>query len=222
MFDFKKKTLSLFFTSALVYLSLVSYISYPLTTLLKAIPILCLLALVSRIEFDSNVKKFLLSALSLSILGDIALTLPLRHQLELGLGFFLIAHCFYIAIFFRDLTFNFKKIVTCLLIILSATMIYSSLITLLGDLLIPVSVYITIITTMACFSVLTSAFSVTATVGAMIFMLSDSLIACNEFIVPEYNLTVGIMISYYLAQLLLVIGISGCFDLKTRLKRSCQ
>lgn len=204
---YQKKLLGVFFTTAVVYLGLVNFISYPLTTLLKPIPIFCLLALVSRAKFDENIKKYLLSALSFSVLGDIALTLPIRHQLELGLGFFLIAHCFYIAIFFRGLVFKPRKIALSLSVILYVIYMCSLLVPLLGDLLIPVCLYMSVITVMVCSAILSSHFAMPALIGAVIFMASDSMIALNEFILPEYNFTLGIMVTYYIAQLLLVVGI---------------
>jgi uncharacterized membrane protein YhhN len=45
-------------------------------------------------------------------------------------------------------------------------------------------------------------------IGALFFMISDSLIANNMFLIKIVNSSLWILLTYYLAQLLIVFGTS--------------
>lgn len=202
-----KTWLSLFVMTAIGYLAVLSFITFPLTTVIKPIPIVVLLLYVLLMVESGYKKNLLIGALVFSIGGDIALTLPLSKQLELGLGMFLIAHCFYIKLFCMNLQLNVAKFLLCAAIIGLSVMMLIQLWSHLGELLIPVIVYMIVLNIMAMTAVLGTGHQFITGLGAIIFLGSDSLIAINEFLYPEANLTLGIMLTYYLAQILIVTGV---------------
>jgi uncharacterized membrane protein YhhN len=97
-------------------------------------------------------------------------------------------------------------------IVLAGTGLVVILYSKLGDLQIPVIVYAAVITTM----VLTALFRYGRTsnssfwqvfIGAVLFMISDSILAINKFLDPITNAGLYIMITYVAAQFLIVHGI---------------
>lgn len=73
------------------------------------------------------------------------------------------------------------------------------------ELVAPIVVYLVVISTMAITSV--AAGAVVAVVGALLFMLSDSLIAESRFVKERAWHGVGIMVTYHLALVGLVLGL---------------
>ena len=77
----------------------------------------------------------------------------------------------------------------------------------LGGLTIPVYAYVFIITLMVIFAVFRGAPSPAVWIGAVLFLLSDAIIAVQKFMeidVPQESIL--IMASYYLAQILIGEG----------------
>ncbi|HFR5453750.1 TPA: lysoplasmalogenase family protein, partial [Legionella pneumophila] len=105
-YSFSKPVSWVFLFTAVIYLVSLSFIQYPATTVLKPIPIVCLIVGVFRTFLPLLAKIFLILALVFSLAGDVVLTLPVALQLELGIGCFLLAHCFYIALFLKSFQFN--------------------------------------------------------------------------------------------------------------------
>lgn len=202
-----KPWLGLYLVLAGLYLALVSSIQFPLTTCLKPLPILLLAIYVAINCKQPPLRKYLLLALIFSMGGDIALSVPMAMQLETGLGLFLLAHVFYIIIFSRSLKFDLTKSIVCLAIIISSAMMFSFIHGYLGELLIPVVVYMLVINVMAISAIGGTKHHWVSAAGAVVFMVSDSLIALDEFVFTDINFTLAIMTSYYLAQLLIVTGI---------------
>jgi len=198
-----------FLLSAVVYLLLVSFISYPLTTFLKPLPIFCLLIWSFYLDLPRRHKVFLQGALLFSALGDITLSLPITNQLEVGLGLFLIAHCSYIRLFIQQVHVTKKRLLACLAVIAISIGMLVILMPSLGQLLIPVIVYVIVITIMSLSAILNKNFQRRIVWGALNFMLSDSMIAINQFLFPQLNLTLAIMLTYYLAQRLIFEGIKS-------------
>jgi len=78
----------------------------------------------------------------------------------------------------------------------------------LGDMLIPVAAYLFIIFAMGISAALGAANHTLVIAGAGLFILSDSLIAINQFLTPVPLSDLLIMITYYLAQLFITFGSS--------------
>ena len=171
----------------------------------KPIPVLMLIWMV----LPHN-DKWLLRALGFSVLGDMILELPQQLPFALGLGSFLIAHIMYIR---RFLIAPVTKIWWPIApISLYCGILFWYMIPNLGPLLVPVFLYILVIATMLWSA---NIFSHTHKnylpfIGAVFFVLSDSLIAINKFIVPFSQARYSIIITYWLAQYLIIIPLISC------------
>ena len=170
--------------------------------------------------------KFITAALILSWLGDIFMMFQQTQPLFflLGLGAFLLGHVFYIGSFTRRYKKEDKAYVTgkgmvlrqplwILPLLLYGGGLYYYLYPHLGEMKVPVVVYSVAITLMALtaanrkgrVSYLSFRYIL---IGALLFVLSDSVIALNTF---KYfgnlnNAAFWIMLPYGLGQLLIVIG----------------
>ena len=146
-----------------------------------------------------------IAAVIFSGLGDIALDLDRKKYFIFGLGFFLISHVFYIFTFLSikkpDLSNRGRLLIIAGLLSIMVYLIHDKL----GALTIPVFLYMAVIATMASIASLTSGPGVFW--GAVIFMLSDSMIAINKFVHPLGGFSIMIIITYYIAQYVIVTGL---------------
>tara|TARA_R110000868_G_scaffold107275_3_gene293505 strand:- start:4628 stop:5299 length:672 start_codon:yes stop_codon:yes gene_type:complete len=164
-------------------------------------------------------KKYLLTALAFSWIGDIILLFTDRDELFfiVGLIAFLISHIVYILLFNKQLRYKNRKNKAVFWIGVTTIIMYliimiSILLPSLGNLTIPVFVYALVISTMLLFAfkgflnweesgnwyILT---------GAIAFVTSDSILAFNKFYNPIVLSSFLIMITYLIAQYLIVMGI---------------
>jgi alkenylglycerophosphocholine/alkenylglycerophosphoethanolamine hydrolase len=166
----------------------------------KPIPVLFLIWSLYTMRSSDRV---LLGALIFSVLGDIILELPEHLPFALGLGSFLIAHIFFIRYFLKGET---QKVWWPLIpIFLYCGSLLYFMIPNLGPLLLPVCIYVFVIAMMLWAS---SIYAYThhqylPLCGAILFAVSDSLIAINKFIVPFLMARYAIIITYWLAQYLI-------------------
>jgi uncharacterized membrane protein YhhN len=221
-YNVPKHAVFAFLFTAVLYLTFLSFISYPLTTLLKPIPLVCLIIGVLRTELLIGVKTLLVTALGFSFLGDIVLTLQVPLVLEVGIGCFLLAHCFYIALFLKAYKFRISHFLCYVPILLWMIVFAAFLIPYLGSLLIPVLIYFCILMLMVF-----SAFQVTQqglviAFGALCFMVSDLTLAYNLFAYPQLNVSIFIMFTYYMAQLLLTWGLTNLYKPRADYSSSIQ
>ena len=177
---------------------------YPGSYLLKPLPILIMAHL--SFFFLKGADKYLMTAAFLfCAVGDILLDLSRADYFVIALVSFLIAHILYSVVFFKDFKFQKKR-----LVIVGALIIYVTLIfylSKLGALLIPVLIYIIVITIMGIFATFSDRPVNGVLLGALLFVLSDSLIAVNKFIHPlPYSAIINMSI-YYWAQYKIGMGI---------------
>lgn len=196
---------------AIIFLSSLHNLHYPMTTFLKPLPIFALLITVAISSIPSSAKFVLMTALFMSSLGDIALTLPLSKQLEIGLFFFLLAHLSYIGLYRRILKREQTKSVKSPLFVGAiciglgyAAVLLHYLWPFLGDKMIPVMVYVGVILIMAMLAVRVQLY---CAIGAVLFVISDSIVAIDEFVNHAQLHFFTIMLTYYLAQWFLVFGL---------------
>ncbi len=151
----------------------------------------------------------LLGALVASLVGDVLLMQSDAYFIP-GLVAFLVAHGFYIALFLQDSPrFPSGRALLATLGVGAAMLVW-----LWGGLTDPglkiaVPVYVGVIALMAAqaigrATVLRDARAWGVAVGALVFMLSDALIAVNRFVLPLPLAPLWILSSYYLAQCLIV------------------
>ena len=159
----------------------------------------------------------LLAALVFSLGGDVFLMLPGDQPLWglptfiLGLGSFLVAHLFYIALFCQGQAWFPSKRALLLVLGVGAAM-YAIVWGGLGNdtvLKIAVAAYVTVISLMTAQAIgravtLGDSASRWVAVGACVFMVSDSLIAINKFVTPVALSSLWILVTYYCAQMLIV------------------
>jgi uncharacterized membrane protein YhhN len=197
-----------------VILFLVLYLTlypYTLSFAVKAVPV-ALLLLFTLIVKRGAVRGLLASGLLFSLAGDVLLDLDRSRFFIFGLACFLLAHVFYTVLFLRDLRFRRNA-----LPLIAGVLIYASLLAWLlrgmdPERIVPVMVYLGVISLMTVSAALYSAGrswkgSDLVVIGAGIFMLSDSVIAVNQFLQPiPYSLMISLPL-YWIAQFLIVRGI---------------
>lgn len=203
-----------FLVTAFLYLILVSFISYPLNTLLKPIPIACLILGVLQRDLIPWAKIMLVLALGFSLAGDIVLTLPVTLSLEVGIGCFLLAHCCYIVLFLNSFKFNRLQLLYFLPVLLLMGFVAYTMIPYLGALLIPVMIYFCVLMTMAFTAFQVKKEGLVIGSGALLFLLSDMTLALGLFIYPQVDVRLFVMFTYYAAQFFLTWGIAGIYKLE--------
>lgn len=159
---------------------------------------------------DSTARWCFVVALAFSMVGDIFLMLPNRDRwFVFGLGAFLIGHLAYVPglvlLSFGPIGFLVGLGVVAVAMATIGRRVVTAVQAGEPDLLVPVIVYMGVISLMvAC------AFATTkpiAIAGALLFYVSDSMIAWNGFVKPFRNASVAIMVTYHLGQIGLVLSL---------------
>ena len=159
------------------------------------------------IAYQEGVKnKWLYIALLFSFGGDVFLMFNGLNYFLLGLSSFLLAHVFYIVLFLPQTKFAFLPIVAFGLVTVGyLTFLYPHI---ASDFRIPVIAYCTVITLMGIVAAsrIKSASFVYILVGAILFIISDSLIAYHKFYTALPNDALLVMTTYGAAQFLILEG----------------
>jgi uncharacterized membrane protein YhhN len=192
---------AIFWLSAILFIVLLPYTPSVLTTLLKIVPITMLAILVIRATGDWK-RIGILAALGFSACGDIFME---SDKFIFGLSSFLIAHICYLVVFCRNIEFNRLRVLLALILVSSTFISATILSPNLGELAIAVYFYIGVITIMGITTSLGAKNHPMVILGALTFMVSDSIIAFNRFDAPIEGARYAIMITYYLAQYLLTV-----------------
>jgi uncharacterized membrane protein YhhN len=156
-------------------------------------------------------------------MGDIALQLTSFHESFFlgGLGSFLVTQVIYTVAFFSTKGPNilfFRKIYLAVPVVLYGVLIYWLLADGLGDMKIPVTIYTIVIMTMVLGALNRSgkvnpqSFRLVL-LGAILFVLSDSMLAIHKFEQPFELARVATMSSYITAQYLIAMGCIRQFNL---------
>ena len=130
----------------------------------------------------------------------------------LGLVAFLTAHIMYVLLFLKHRNTKVSPFGFIALLLVYAASLFNFLKDGLGVMLIPVVVYMLVILSMATsaylrknkVNILSYGF---VFLGALFFMVSDSILALNKFYQPIPWSNISIMVTYAVAQYLIVIGI---------------
>ena len=151
----------------------------------------------------------LVAALAASMAGDVFLMLPGGYFIP-GLASFLVAHLFYIALFRQGVSWFPSGLALAAGLAVGAAM-YAWVWTGLNDTVLKIAVgaYVSVISLMVAqaigrATVHRNPASTAVALGACIFMLSDSLIAINRFVQPLPLVSLWVLTTYYLAQILMV------------------
>ena len=157
-------------------------------------------------------QRWFVAALVFSLAGDVLLMLP-REQFVAGLSAFLVAHLCYTAGFWTDGPAALPLLVAALVV--AAAIGSLGLLRILPAvrraepaLVAPVAAYMAVIGAMVATALATG--NVVAGVGAVLFAVSDSMIAWNRFVGEFPGAGVWIMVTYHLGQAALVASLLVC------------
>jgi uncharacterized membrane protein YhhN len=208
------KTLNLTYAFfSVIYLSTLS-VELDFSWLFKIIP-LVILGFGVVLNTTSTHRPYLLIALILSACGDILLEVNL---FIFGVGAFLLAQLCYASIFIRSWqSFTTRWLASVVLVVFMLVMLLL-LLPNLADLQLPVIAYLIVIGLMGLAAIQSSQAFYWSVLGAIIFIVSDSFIAIDKFLYPIPMRSYCVMITYYMAQWMLIAGLlaSGRIDVAVK------
>ncbi|WP_066960334.1 lysoplasmalogenase [Microbulbifer sp. Q7] len=174
---------------------------------LKIVPIAILMWLAAQ-SLTGGTRTLTLAALALSATGDVLLAVPFDNHFVFGLGAFLLAQLTYAGNFLRAAEFGSRHFaLRGIAVVVAALFLAGQVLPGAGALAMPVAFYIIAIVVMALSAAAHRSGSSLLFAGAVTFMVSDALIAINRFVDPIPLAGTWIMLTYYGAQALLVIGL---------------
>lgn len=216
MRNLSKKILLTFITLfGLYYIFFFSEIAESLKLVFKVIPMLLIIILAAT-QKNLDIKKYqllIVIGLVFCMVGDYTL-----QWFLFGLTSFLIGHIFYIFAFSST---NERQVPTwakIVLLVYGASMavwivgtVFSS-----GDVVLGFAViaYISVILTMGWTAIKTG--STFATIGALLFIASDSYLAVDKFVMPLPFSHEFIMLTYYSAQILIALSILQYSEIRSK------
>lgn len=185
-----------------------------LTLLSKPLPVLCLLIWLHGAAAGAY-RNWIAIGLVFSLLGDMLLEWP-ADLFVFGLGAFLLAHLAYLVAYLGES----RRLApgALLLAVLVAGSMFALLASAgLGALLLPVALYSLAIGCMLwralarlSDSSITRQSAWLAGFGALLFVLSDSLIGINRFVAPFEGARYAIILTYWLGQLGIAASVFAC------------
>jgi len=215
----------LYFATGIAFIALetigVAWISIAVKSLI--IPLLIWLYLRFVRGHWNRFHSMIIIALIFSWIGDITLQLTQFQEsfFLVGLGSFLITQLIYMVAFFitpGKNTLFFRKIYLLIPVALYGWGILWLLSAGLGDMKLPVTVYTVVILSMLLAAVnrekkVNRQSFLLVLAGAILFVLSDSMIAINKFSQPFELARIAILSSYFTAQYLIALGCARQFNL---------
>ena len=191
------------------------YVAKPLT---MVVLIAAALAIAHAQHAPAYLVATMVAALVLSLVGDVFLMLPedspsADRNFVLGLGAFLLAHVAYIAAFVRlhaHAGYAISFVITGLVLAgaLFATVglrVQRAAAEEDPALGVPVLAYVTVISLLVVAAWWTGDLRIIP--GALLFAVSDAMIGWTRFVRKDWELDVPIIVTYHLAQILLVLGL---------------
>jgi len=171
-------------------------------------PALLLVAL-SLNRFKLSKISLILISIVFAWLGDIFLLTNYRLSFVAGLCSFLIMHLIYLYLFDKQRSIGIHKhLKAIILFIVFIVMCVSFFWNKTGELKIPVTLYCIVIGVMSLYALMRwkSKHYWFVVIGSILFMASDLCIALNKFYLPFDSADFLVMITYMMAQLLIVYG----------------
>jgi uncharacterized membrane protein YhhN len=200
--------------SGVVYMVTRGVQPFPDSVVIKALSMAPLAVLafrvLHRIDRTSPDGVILAAALMLSCAGDVFLHLSFRRYFVHALGAFLLAHVTYVVLFVRNrprpLRPSTGQLILAFLVLVYGLLMCSWLWTGLGRLAGPALAYAAAITAMVLSTILAGFSRPFVWIGALLFLISDSLIAAGRFMVTVPLIGLLIWPTYYLGQYGIAIG----------------
>jgi len=188
------------------------YLTKPLATLLVIAT--CALSL-ARPNANTLYTAALLLGLLLSLGGDVALMFPSDKAFLLGVASFLLAHVVYGLTFGLMGGLHTPQIGPAALLLVVGVAFYAYLYPHLGKMKAPVGIYALVISLMVLMAVgtlhstaLPSAQAWLVPIGAILFYVSDMILAVDKFARPFKLSSLFNLSAYYLGQLLIALSAS--------------
>lgn len=185
------------------------YLWKPLSTVLVIV-----VALLSLLQHDARpaFTLWITAGLLLSLGGDVALMFRTDRWFRIGLVLFLLAHVVYAIVLTVFNGFHPEDLITGAILLAVAAAVFLYLRPGLGSMQVPVLVYVLVICFMVNRAISTffgDAFTTTQawllTIGAMLFWLSDLVLAVNRFRRPFPANRLGLFL-YFGGQLLIALS----------------
>ncbi|WDH99470.1 lysoplasmalogenase [Paenibacillus urinalis] len=197
--------------TSILYIFFIPEEPFEVKLLFKLIPmaLIILYALLRMRTGRRSAHALLLAGLFFCMLGDGLLPIWFVY----GLLAFLIGHLFYLTAFLNQWRFSWIRLLSIIPIGIYAWIMGGKLaqhIAMSADLkglIIPVIAYVTVISLMLWSAVMTG--NVWASIGSLLFVISDSILAWNKFVEAIPYAGVLIMATYYAAQFLIACSIGA-------------
>ncbi|WP_222842166.1 lysoplasmalogenase [Endozoicomonas montiporae] len=175
---------------------------------IKALPIVLLILLAFR-QLTGVWRNAMLAALLFSAGGDVLLALDggSGDLFIAGLGSFLIAQLTYAGLFWTHRVSGTRRIGLAIFAFVFISVAGMVVVPYTGDMQAPVMAYILAIGAMLMGAALCDRPVNRLFLGALLFAVSDLVIAVNKFIMPFAWAGVVIMVTYYMAQYFIVMGV---------------
>ena len=191
---------------AVLFIAVMPMFPFAYSYIAKTIPIALLVALTAISSRRTIAVSFTLGFV-FSAAGDITLELDRARYFIHGMAFFACAHIAYLSGFVRMRKLDLPGLVLTITaggyVAYIASLIFANL----GHLTIPVFMYMIIIFAMVASASFSGPLRPLALVGALLFTLSDSLIAYDKFVQHFASARTAIMATYYLGQLCIALGV---------------
>lgn len=165
-------------------------------------------------NFLKSIRKITLLALLFSLTGDILLMFvgTSANFFIGGLFAFLLAHIMYILTFLKKRNKTINPLPIIIILLIYAIGVFYIIKDGLGNMKIPVLLYLIVILTMVASAsfrkgkVSNKSYNLVF-IGALFFVISDSVLSMNKFYQPFASSGIIIMFTYALAQYLIVMGL---------------
>jgi uncharacterized membrane protein YhhN len=170
-----------------------------------------LIALLAESRGSSFYKYMIVAGLVCSLVGDIFLMLP-SDRFVPGLLSFLVAHLFYIAAFASGEARPASALLYAIPFLIYGSLMLRLLLSYLGRMKLPVIVYLLVIMVMAWQALSRwlgtgQSWSALAFFGALLFTVSDSVLAVNRFKGRVERAQFYILSTYFTAQWLIALSV---------------
>jgi|GEM_PF-271112 len=200
------------FREVVSYLNIIplKYLSTPLITTL-----ILLVAILSQLGHSLNRYKFIvMMGLITALIADTLLMIVEVNLLQYGIVFFMITHILYLIAFSHNIKIKPWNIMVMIIQITAIVLFFFVVKGKTKGLDIPVLMYMILISTMGFFALThinrgKSSHVIFLVTGALLFMVSDIILAVNAFLYTIPHSTVLTWATYAPAQLLIAFS---CFD----------
>jgi len=204
--------------TGMIHLATLSLNSSVLNWIFKLLPMVLIIVLAVSSQPADKLKMYkvlIVSGLIFSIAGDALLLNNGNEWFMFGLLSFLVGHLFYVAAMIRRWEFSLLTLV-CVVPIgfyswLIGWQLHNGIMTNSNNsaLWLSVAIYVSVISVMCWTAIMSRNWH--ATVGAILFAVSDSILAWNKFVSNVPASGIWIMLTYFAAQLFIAGSIANVF-----------